>query len=73
MIDGSLQPEARPTGGMDMAGMVADVIPEVILVLGGILILFYALFAPRSRQYGAAFLALAATVLAAAACQRMRA
>lgn len=71
MIDGSLQPEARPTGGMDMAGMVADVIPEVILVLGGILILFYALFAPRSRQSGAAFLALAATVLAAAAALSM--
>jgi NADH-quinone oxidoreductase subunit N len=54
-------------GAMDMGAMVADIVPEIILVLGGITILFYALFAPRSLQAGAALLALATVALATGA------
>ncbi|MBI2765025.1 MAG: NADH-quinone oxidoreductase subunit N [Chloroflexi bacterium] len=46
--------------------MSLDVIPEIILAAGGIVILLYALFAPRRAQPGAAILALV-TVAAAAA------
>lgn len=55
----------QATADLDMAAMVPDVIPEVILVLGGIAVLMYALMAPRRRQADAAALALV-TVLAAA-------
>lgn len=46
--------------------MVADVIPELVLVVGGIAILVYALFAPRRWQGGAVLLALVTIVIAAA-------
>jgi NADH-quinone oxidoreductase subunit N len=49
----------------DMAAMAADIIPELILVLGGVTVLLYALFAPRRLQAGSAWLAL--TVAAASA------
>ena len=51
---------------MDLAPMAADVVPEIILVLGGVIILLYALFAPRRLQTGAALLALATVVAASA-------
>ena len=43
---------------------VGDVIPELVLLVGSVVVLLYALFAPRAWQSGAA--ALAAIVLAAA-------
>lgn len=52
---------------MNLAEMVGDVIPEVILVVGGIAILCYALFAPRRLQLGAAFMAIVTATLAAVA------
>ena len=53
--------------GTDMAAMAADVIPEIVLVIGGIVVLVYALFTPRRLQAGAALLALGTVVLSAAA------
>lgn len=55
-----------PSMDLDMASMAADVVPEIILVLGGVAALLYALFMPQRRQAGAALLALA-TVIAASA------
>ena len=52
---------------MEMAAMVADIIPEIALVVGGIVVLLYALAAPRRYQTGAAALALATVVLSTAA------
>ncbi len=52
--------------GMDMAAMVADVIPEVVLVLGGIVVLLYAVLAPRHWQSAAAWIALFVVAVAAA-------
>ena len=49
----------------DMSAMVADVIPEIVLLTGGVLVLLYALVAPRRAQGGAAAVA-ALTVLASA-------
>ncbi|MBA4181370.1 MAG: NADH-quinone oxidoreductase subunit L [Anaerolinea sp.] len=46
--------------------MVADVVPEIILVAFGVVVLFYALFAPRRFQAGAALLALGGVTAAAA-------
>ena len=46
---------------------VGDVVPELILVGGGVAILIYALFAPRRLQAGAAALALATVTAAAGA------
>jgi len=57
--------------GLDMAAMVADVLPEVILVVGGVAILLFAIFAPRRWQTGSALLALATVGLSAAAALRM--
>ena len=58
-----------PHGGgaadMDMAAMVADVVPEIVLVVGGILVLLFAVLAPRRWQSGAALLALVVVALAA--------
>ncbi len=48
---------------MDMVAMLVDVIPELALLAGGVLVLLYALAVPRGAQTGAAGLA-AATVLA---------
>lgn len=43
----------------EMITSLGDVVPELILLGGGIVILLFALFAPRSAQVGAALLALA--------------
>ena len=51
---------------MDMASMAGDVIPEIIMVVGGVVVLLYSLFLPRRYQEGAALLALATVVAAAA-------
>lgn len=51
----------------NMGMMVRDVVPELILVGGAVLVLLFALFAPRGRQAWAAALALATLVAAAAA------
>lgn len=53
------------TADMDMAAMVADIVPELTLVVGGVVVLVYALFAPRRRQALAAGVALGAVVIAA--------
>lgn len=55
--------QATHGAGMDMGAMVADVLPEMVLVVGGVLILLYALFSPRRAQAGAAFLALGVVVV----------
>lgn len=52
------------TGEAGMLEMVGDVLPEVILVVGGAIVLLYALLAPGGRQALAAPLALGATALA---------
>lgn len=52
---------------MNMAVMVADVIPELILMAGGVVLLLFALLAPRRWQAGGALLALAATAGSAVA------
>jgi NADH-quinone oxidoreductase subunit N len=60
-------PQHSPPGEeMDMLAMAGDVIPEIVLVLGGVTILLYALAAPRRWQSGAAVLALLTTLIAAA-------
>jgi NADH-quinone oxidoreductase subunit N len=50
----------------DLAAMAGDVIPEIVLVVGGIAVLFYALFAPRRLQTIAAALALVTVAVATA-------
>jgi NADH-quinone oxidoreductase subunit N len=47
-----------------MVAVVGDILPEIALVVGGIVVLLYALFAPAERQVGAAMLALATTAIA---------
>ena len=42
-----------------MVAVVGDVLPEIALLVGGAIVLLYALFAPANRQVGAAVLALA--------------
>lgn len=54
-------PDSQP---MDMASVVGDVVPELVVVVGAIVILLYALFAPRQAQGGAALLALVTVGLA---------
>lgn len=54
-------------GAMDMAEVVGDVVPELILVAGGIVVLLYALAVPRRLQGAAALVAAAAVVASAAA------
>ncbi|MDP8970149.1 MAG: NADH-quinone oxidoreductase subunit N [Actinomycetota bacterium] len=44
---------------MAMAAMLADIVPELILVGGGVVVLLYALVTPRRLQAGAALLAAA--------------
>ncbi|HEY3336075.1 MAG TPA: NADH-quinone oxidoreductase subunit N [Candidatus Limnocylindrales bacterium] len=48
-----------------MLSMVGDILPEIAMVVGGVAVLLYALVAPRGRQRGAAWLALATTLIAA--------
>jgi NADH-quinone oxidoreductase subunit N len=55
------------TQGVDLASMVADVIPELVLVMGGVVVLLYALIMPQRQQGGAALLALLTVLVAAAA------
>lgn len=62
----TLSPARMAAGSPDLATMAADVIPEIILVLGGIVILVYSLFAPRRLQAGAALLALGSVIAAGA-------
>jgi len=51
----------------EMTASLGDIVPELILLGGGIAILLYAMFAPRRAQVGAALLALAISVAAATA------
>ncbi|MEX1173294.1 MAG: NADH-quinone oxidoreductase subunit N [Chloroflexota bacterium] len=51
--------------GAGMVAVVGDVLPEIALVLGGVVVLLYALVAGAERQMGAALLALVATGVAA--------
>lgn len=51
----------------EMIASLGDVVPELILLGGGITILLYALFAPRRAQAGAAVLALATCAAATVA------
>jgi len=55
------------TQDTDLASMVADVIPEIALVVGGVVVLLYSLSTPQRLQPGAALLALLTVVIAAAA------
>ena len=48
----------------EMMASLADIVPELILLGGGIVILVFALFAPRQAQAGAAALAVATSLLA---------
>ena len=50
---------------MDMAAMAGDVVPEIALLVGGVVVLLYALFAPRRWQSGAAVIAATAVVASA--------
>lgn len=52
------------TDNAGMLEMVGDVLPEIALVLGGVIVLVYALFAGPKRQTGAAVLALLTTAVA---------
>ncbi len=54
------------TGDGSMGSVVGDVLPEIAIVLGGVVVLLYALFAPRSHQRWAAWLAFATAMIAAA-------
>lgn len=47
-----------------MASMVGGVLPELVLVGGGVVVLLYALFAPQRIQAGAAVVAIGVTVVA---------
>lgn len=48
-----------------MAAMVGDVVPEIALVVTGVVVLLYALFAPRRLQWAAAPLAAGGVVVSA--------
>jgi NADH-quinone oxidoreductase subunit N len=48
----------------EMITSLGDIVPELILLAGGIVVLLYALFASRRAQVGGAMLALAASVAA---------
>lgn len=49
----------------ELASMVADVLPELVMVVGGIVVLLYALAVPMRLQRGAAVLALLTVTVAA--------
>jgi NADH-quinone oxidoreductase subunit N len=51
---------------MDMAAMLSDIVPELVLVAGGVAVLLFALLTPRRLQAGAALLAAAAAAAALA-------
>jgi NADH-quinone oxidoreductase subunit N len=50
--------------GAGMVAVVGDVLPEIALVVGGVVVLLYALVAGADRQVGSALLALVATAIA---------
>lgn len=50
---------------MDMAAMVGDVVPEIVLLVGGVMALLFSLFAPRRLAYGSAVIVLVALAAAA--------
>ena len=54
------------SGDASMVAVVGDVLPEIVLVLGGVVVLLYSLFAPRNWQRAAAWLAFATTAIATA-------
>lgn len=56
-----------PTMTRQMIDATRQIVPELVLLGGGIAVLLYALFTPRRLQVGAALLALATLVAAAAA------
>ena len=58
-------------GGAGMVVVVGDVLPEIALVLGGVVVLLYALSAPADRQVGAAVLALTTVAIAGLLTLRM--
>jgi NADH-quinone oxidoreductase subunit N len=53
---------SRQEMGREMIASLGDVVPELTLLGGGILILLFASFAPREAQAGAALLALVSSV-----------
>ena len=55
--------------GMDMP--VGSVAPEIVLVIGAVVVLLFALFAPRRAQAGAAVLALVTLAIGAVASAAM--
>jgi NADH-quinone oxidoreductase subunit N len=57
--------DAMDMGSMDMGALVGDVAPEIALVLGGIAVLLFALFAPRRLQSWAAAIAAATCCVSA--------
>jgi NADH-quinone oxidoreductase subunit N len=54
-----------------MVAVVGDVLPEIAMVLGAVIVLLYALFAPANRQAGAAVLALATVTVSGLLTVRM--
>lgn len=56
--------DRTPSATMDMGAMLGDIVPELVLVVGGIIVLLYALAAPRRLQGGAAVLALLTVAIA---------
>lgn len=64
-MPGQATPMSGMGAGMDMAMAVRDLLPELVLLGGAVVVLLFALFAPRRRQTWAAALALG--TLAAAA------
>ena len=54
-----------------MVEALRRIVPELVLLMGGIAVLLYALFAPRRLQAGAALVALVTTVVAGAASAQM--
>lgn len=61
----AMDTDAMDMGSMDMGALVGDVAPEIALVLGGIAVLLFALFAPRRLQSWAAAIAAATCCVSA--------
>ena len=55
---------AGEAGSMDMVAMLGDVVPELVIVVGGVVTLLWAVMAPRRWQVGASVLALITIALA---------
>ncbi len=52
--------------GESMVASLGDILPEATIVAGGVIVLLFAVLAPRSRQHCAAWIALITTAVAAA-------